>query len=261
MPTFIDQLGNTISLQGIPKRIVSLVPSQTELLWDLGLQTELVGVTKFCVHPNEMFRSINKVGGTKSLDLNKIRNLKPDLIIGNKEENEKSQIEELQKEFNVWMSDIYNFEDALQMMSGIGEVTGKNEKANKIIVEIKKLLPSIKNIFKQKRVVYFIWNKPYMPAAENTYIHYVLTYIGLLNAASHLQRYPVVTIDELIHMKPELCLLSSEPYPFKEKHCREIEEFIPGTKALIVDGEMFSWYGSRICKLPEYLKQIEKNFL
>ena len=110
---FTDQLNNTIELTDLPKRVISLVPSQSELLWDLGLREELVGITKFCVHPKEMFHSITRIGGTKTLNITKIRELQPDIIIGNKEENDYSQIIELQKEFKVWMSDIYTLNDFL----------------------------------------------------------------------------------------------------------------------------------------------------
>jgi ABC-type Fe3+-hydroxamate transport system substrate-binding protein len=258
MPTFIDQLGNTIRLDTPPRRIISIVPSQSELLWDLGLRDELVGITKFCIHPAEMFTTVTRVGGTKKLDIDKIRELKPDLIIGNKEENEKQQVEELQKEFNVWMSDIYNFKDALSMMKKIGEITGKKKAAEKIINKINKELPSIKNAFHRNKVAYFIWYKPYMLAADNTYIDYVLKYTGLKNAARSLSRYPVVNTDELNKLSPDYCFLSSEPFPFKEKHITEIEALVPGTKGIIVDGELFSWYGSRLAKLPAYIKELKK---
>ena len=119
---FTDDIGNTINLDGVPKRIVSVVPSQSELLWDLGLKNELIGITKFCIHPHEMYRSVARVGGTKKLHIEKIKELKPDLIIANKEENERSDIEELQKHFPVWISDIKNLDDALRMIHHVGEV-------------------------------------------------------------------------------------------------------------------------------------------
>lgn len=125
---FKDQLGQHIELTQIPKRIISLVPSQSELLWDLGLRDELIGITKFCIRPNEMFKFKDRVGGTKTLDIQKIRSLKPDLIIGNKEENEYGQIKELQNEFPIWMSDIYNLKDAYKMISDIGELVHKKMK-------------------------------------------------------------------------------------------------------------------------------------
>lgn len=259
MTTFIDQTGRSINFSEVPRRIISIVPSQSELLWDLGLREELIGITKFCIHPDEMFRTVERVGGTKTLDIEKIRKLKPDLIIGNKEENEKSQIEELQKEFNVWMSDIFNFEDAYEMIKCLGEILQKQQAANKISNQLRKTIPEIKNIFSNQRVLYFIWNKPYMLAGGNTFINHVLNYAGLVNVAQHLQRYPELTNDQLKEMKPDFCFLSSEPFPFKEKHQQEIELFLPGVKTLIVDGEIFSWYGSRLLHLPPYLKELKKK--
>src|SRR4051812_11307667 len=122
MTRFTDQMGNAVELEGPPSRIVSLVPSQTELLFYLGLDKEVAGITKFCIHPAEMFHSKPRVGGTKKYDFEKIRQLAPDLIIGNKEENEQKQVEELQKLYPVWMSDIRNLADALQMIRSVGEL-------------------------------------------------------------------------------------------------------------------------------------------
>lgn len=152
MPSFIDQCGDEIILHSIPKRIISLVPSQTELLWDLGLKEEIVGITKFCIHPEELFNSATRIGGTKKLDLEKIRALKPDLIIGNKEENEKEQIEELKKEFNVWMSDIYTVEDALNMIMECGKICGVAEASKSIVLETLGGMEKVKNIFEGKKM-------------------------------------------------------------------------------------------------------------
>ena len=259
MATFIDQTGKSIALDKTPERIISLVPSQSEFLWDLDLKEELIGITKFCIHPEELFRNKERIGGTKKLNIEKIRTLKPDLIIGNKEENEKLQIEILQKEFNVWMSDIYNFEDAFEMMKFIGEMTGKSLDAGKIINQIKKQLSSIKNIFNNQKVIYFIWNDPYMITGKNTFINCVLNYCGFVNGAGDLERYPEVSNEQLKEIKPEYCFLSSEPFPFKIKHVQEIQKILPETKIIIVDGEMFSWYGSRLIKLPAYIKQLKEQ--
>lgn len=253
----VDQLGNTIGLKEKPKRIVSIVPSQSEFLWDIGLREELVGITKFCIHPIDMYKTLTHVGGTKDLNLDKIRALQPDLIIGNKEENEKQQIELLQKEFNVWMSDIYNFEDAFEMMALLGNVNDKNGEAQKIIEGVKRSTATIKNFFDKKRVAYFIWNKPYMLAANNTFIDYVLNYLGFENAPLHLERYPELSVEALQEINPEVCFLSSEPFPFKEKHVMELQEKLPNSKILIVDGEVFSWYGSRLLRLENYIRELK----
>lgn len=258
MLKYKDQLGNVIKLEKKPVRIISIVPSQSEFLWDIGLRKELVGITKFCVHPVEMFKSIERVGGTKKLNINKIRALKPDLIIGNKEENEKADIELLQKEFNVWMSDIYTFEDAFEMMEDLGEIFDKKNATKRIVGEIKRTLPEVKNIFKGQKTAYFIWYKPYMFAAKKTFIDHVLNYIGLKNAVGNLKRYPKLDDEEIKQIDPEVCLLSSEPFPFKVKHIKELRDKLPNANIVIVDGEIFSWYGSRLLHFSSYIKDLKK---
>lgn len=250
---FTDQIGHTIKLNKNPERIISIVPSQSEFLWELGLRNELVGITKFCIHPEKMFQTIQRVGGTKKLDLDKIRELKPDLIIGNKEENEREQIEILQKEFPVWMSDIYTFEDAFKMMSGLGTLLGRQVEANSLVNSLRASLLRTRNLFSGKTLAYFIWYKPYMCAARSTFIDHVLDHLGFKNALSGLERYPEVDEELLRKTKPDICFLSSEPFPFKQQHLEELQKILPGSKILIVDGEVFSWYGTRLLHLEEYI--------
>jgi ABC-type Fe3+-hydroxamate transport system substrate-binding protein len=252
---FIDQLNNTIELNAFPKRIISLVPSQSELLWDLGLREELVGITKFCIHPKELYQSVTRIGGTKTLNIDKIRALKPDVIIGNKEENEQAQIEALQKEFKVWMSDIYTLNDSLSMIEGIGELVNKTEEAKKLTTLINTSFKQLKH--SQKTVLYFIWNKPYMMAGRATFIGHLLEKIGLTNSLSDVNsRYPTLSLDDIINLNPELIFLSSEPYPFKEVHVKELQKHLPNARILIVDGELFSWYGSRLTHSVTYFNEL-----
>jgi ABC-type Fe3+-hydroxamate transport system substrate-binding protein len=233
------------------------VPSQSELLWDLGLKNQLVGITKFCIHPNEMFRSVERVGGTKKLDIEKIRKLKPDLIIGNKEENEKSQVEELRKEFPVWMSDIYDLSDAYEMISSLSEIMKKEKEGETIIKNIQKKFSELDiTKFTGKKVAYFIWYAPFMAAAPGTFIDYILGKLGMKNAFSYLTRYPEITAAQIKSADPELIFLSSEPFPFKEKHVEELRKICPKAEILLVDGEMFSWYGSRLQYAPAYFESI-----
>jgi ABC-type Fe3+-hydroxamate transport system substrate-binding protein len=251
---FTDQLGRTISLSYPPKRIISLVPSQTELLFDLGLDVEIIGITKFCIHPEGKFKSTTKIGGTKKLNLDKIRSLKPDLIIGNKEENEKAQIEELMQEFPVWMSDIDVLEDALEMINLIGDLTGKHNTARQISLKIDEEFKKLSSAgHKKLKVAYFIWKDPYMLAGRNTFINDVLERAGFENKIT-FNRYPEMNAEEIKAAAPELIFLSSEPYPFKDVHVREMKEICPNAKVLIVDGEMFSWYGSRLLHTSSYLQ-------
>ena len=254
---FKDQLHQNIQLSSFPKRIISIVPSQSELLWDLGLRDELVGITKFCIHPHEMYKRIERVGGTKQLNLDKIRALKPDLIIGNKEENEQSQIIELQKEFPVWMSDIYNLDDALQMIELVGELVDQESKANVIKHTIEQSFLNLS--IGSKTALYLIWNKPYMAAGRATFIGDVLHQMGLENVLKNHTRYPELSIEDIVSLQPELILLSSEPYPFKQDHMFELQIKLPHSKILLVDGELFSWYGSRLTKSVDYFNKILKT--
>ncbi len=252
-----DQTEHTIELKDKPKRIISIVPSQSELLWDLGLKKELVGITKFCVHPNEMFRSIERVGGTKKLDLDKIRLLKPDLIIGNKEENEQTQIEELRKEFPVWMSDIYDLSDAFDMITSIAEITHTENKAEQLIKIIKNNFEKLDlKKCKGKKVAYFIWYDPFMAAAKNTFIDHLIERLGMVNVFAYLTRYPNVNAAQIKGAEPDYIFLSSEPFPFTEKHIRELKQISPASEVILVDGEMFSWYGSRLQYAPAYFESL-----
>lgn len=255
---FTDQLGRKISLDQRPKRIISLVPSQTEYLHNLGLDDEVVGITKFCVHPNDWFRNKQRVGGTKTVNFEKIRSLEPDLIIANKEENTQAEIEQLAKEFPVWISDIYTLVDAYEMMISIGEIFDKHERARAIVDEIKQEFGSLAGE-NTKRVLYFIWNGPKMCAGGNTFIDDMLNTLGMVNIASKemsLSRYPELTNEQIREAKPDVILLSSEPFPFKDKHIDEFQDLAPESQVHLVDGEMFSWYGSRLLKAPSYFKEL-----
>ncbi|MBL7900706.1 MAG: ABC transporter substrate-binding protein [Bacteroidia bacterium] len=254
---YTDQLGNQIQLNTIPKRIVSLVPSQSEFLWDLGLQKELIGITKFCIHPEKMFKQVTRVGGTKNPDPDKIRALQPDLIIGNKEENEKSIIEQLSREFPVWMSDVNTPGQALDMMSSLSSLTGRESQGNSIIEASGLSLTKSKEMFRGQSVAYFIWNAPYHFAGSETFIHSVLTHIGLKNVFSNQARYPELSLEKLADLRPDYCFLSSEPFPFREEHLLQIQKALPDTRVVLVDGEAFSWYGSRLIYLHDYLTQLK----
>lgn len=262
--SFTDQLGNTIEINYPPKRIISIVPSQTELLFELGLDKEIVGLTKFCIHPIEKFAGRTKVGGTKKLNIELIRSLKPDLIIGNKEENEREQVELLMEEFPVWMSDIYTLEDAKNTIKQIAELVDREPEAAYLNHLINAGFSDLQTLALQqgidKTVAYLIWREPYMLAGRGTFIDDILTLNGLRNVVRE-SRYPSMAINELTALKPDLVFLSSEPYPFKDKHLEEIRVAVPAAKLMLVDGEMFSWYGSRLVKAVQYLFQLQKEIL
>jgi len=256
--TFIDQLGNTIKLSDTPKRIVSLVPSQTELLFDLRLDKEVVGITKFCIHPEGKVKGKAIVGGTKNFDTAKIASLKPDLIIANKEENYKEGIEALQKVCPVWVSDIQNVDDACEMILNIGEITDKSIFAAGLVKKIRRHFRLLKK-GKGIRTAYFIWRKPYMSVGIDTFIHNIMNRGGFKNVFSDKKKYPIVSELELKRANPELILLSSEPYPFDEKHIEEFKAICPDAKILLVDGELFSWYGSRMQYTVAYIQSLQEQ--
>ena len=261
----IDQLHRSVEFNFPPKRIISLVPSQSELLWYLGVKEELVGITKFCIHPNEMFQLVKRIGGTKTINIDEVKKLNPCLIIANKEEHEQNQIEELAKMFPVYISDIYNLNDASQMIEQIGIITDRENESKKTISSIIEKHQLFKNQhlkINQNKVTYLIWKNPYMAAGSNTFITSMLHEIGFENIfANHQNRYPEITVADLQEKQLDYLFLSSEPYPFKEKDIIELQEKLPDTKIILVDGEMFSWYGSRLLYAFDYFCELIRKLL
>lgn len=248
----VDQINHPVSLSGKPLRIVSLVPSQTELLAYLGLEESVIGITKFCIHPNKWFREKQRIGGTKNVKLDEIEALKPDLIIANKEENTKDDILHLQKRFQVYTSDIVDISSAYQMMVDIGKLTNTERKAEELVHQLKKDFKDLAKL--TGTALYMIWREPFMSAGTNTFINTMLKLIGLKNAHTTNLRYDEVRKDEITALKPDYVFLSSEPYPFKQKHIDELKE-LTSAKILLVDGEMFSWYGNRLLHFKDYVNQ------
>lgn len=243
-----------------PKQIISVVPSQTELLFDLGLELEVLGITKFCIHPKEICQTKAIVGGTKNLNIEKIISLQPDLIIANKEENVKEQIELLAEKFPVWLTDVNNYNDALKMIADLGKLTRKTEKAEFIIHTINEQF-SIPVFNKKRKAVYLIWKSPFMTIGGDTFIDSMMYNAGFENTFHHLTRYPEIDIETIANSDCEFVLLSSEPYPFSQKHVDELKIALPDKQIIIVDGEMFSWYGSRMLKSAEYFNKLSATLM
>lgn len=252
---YTDQLGREVSISNPPLKIISTVPSQTELLFDLSLKSRIAGITKFCIRPQAGVNDIVKIGGTKQLDLELIKRINPDLIIANKEENDREQIEALAKDFPVWISDIFDLDDSLQMIKSIAEITQTESEAAAITQKISNNFQTIQSFGKPLKTLYFIWRKPYMVAGQDTFIDDMLTRCGFINVAP-ANRYPEMTVESITEIKPDMILLSSEPYPFKEKHINELKALLPQTAIYLVDGEMFSWYGSRLVYAPAYFNSL-----
>lgn len=255
----IDQLIRHIDTTNPFKRIVSLVPSQTELICDLGLQQRLVGVTKFCVHPEGLKEQSTIVGGTKSVKWEILKSLHPDIALCNKEENTLEIVQELEKFTQVHVADINTLEDCYELIEQYGRLFGVEDRGKVMISEIKDRLLDYNNFIKGRRmpkVAYMIWKKPWMLAGGYTFINHLLGIAGYRNGFEHLERYPQVELSDLQNSGIELLFLSSEPYPFSEKHKRELENLLPGVRIVLVDGEFFSWYGSRLILAFDYFKKL-----
>lgn len=253
--TFTDQMGYEVRLEHPPRRIVSLVPSLTELLADLGLSERVAGLTHFCVFPESLYKNRQRIGGTKKARVAQIQALEPDLVIANKEENEKEQVEAIKAFCPVWVSQVYDVPSALEMIRQLSEVTGVPESGHSLVKRIHEgigKLPSISPM----RALYMIWRKPYMAAGGDTFIHEMMKQINLTNVLADQDRYPQLSGSAIGELAPDLVLLSTEPYPFKERHIEELQQHLPNACFRLVDGSMFSWYGSRMEKAISYLRAL-----
>ncbi|WP_271406614.1 ABC transporter substrate-binding protein [Tenacibaculum soleae] len=260
---FKDQMNRVFEVPKTPKRIISLVPSQTELLVDLGLEKFIIGVTKFCIHPSYLRKKKTIVGGTKNIKIDKIKALKPDIILCNKEENTKEIVEACEQIAPTHVSDIFALDDSKELIMQYGEILSCKTAAENIVkklnIEISKFQQFIKNT-KEKKVAYFIWRNPWMVAGNNTFINHLLELNNFKNIYSNKQRYPEINLDEITKNDAlDFILLSSEPYPFKEKHISEISKYYKNSQTILVDGEMFSWYGSRLLKAFDYFIQLHRS--
>jgi ABC-type Fe3+-hydroxamate transport system substrate-binding protein len=237
---------------------VSLVPSLTEWLFDLGLEEEVVGITKFCVHPVHWQQTKPRVGGTKRVDVPRVLALAPDLVVASKEENVREQVEALARAVPVLLTDVQNFNDALAVNAEIGRVTGRHRQADGLNTVITNSFIGFP-LAPAGRALYLIWRKPYMTIGADTYIHSMLHLAGFTNVAGCYTRYPEVTVAEMQAWQPDWVLLSSEPYPFREKHLQELHDLLPQARVRLVDGEMFSWYGSRMKEAAAYFSSLRNG--
>jgi ABC-type Fe3+-hydroxamate transport system substrate-binding protein len=250
----IDQLQRTVEVSGNPIRIVSLVPSITELLFDLGLDSQIAGVTKFCIHPGNLTSQKVKVGGTKNINHEKIKSIAPDLIIANKEENTPEDIYELANHYPVWVSDVNDLHSAVNMIRSVGQICNRKVQSDQLADAILQAFGSIK---KQSGLtaLYVIWDNPVMAAGGDTFINDMLERCGVINMLKHKERYPVLDEEEIKTAKPDIIMLSSEPYPFRDKHV-DLWQKKYQCKVVNVDGTYFSWYGSRMKYAPAYFNAL-----
>jgi ABC-type Fe3+-hydroxamate transport system substrate-binding protein len=262
MKTYKDQIGRILALKKTPQRIISLVPSLTELLVDLGLESAIVGLTKFCVHPSHLKKTKTIIGGTKNINLKKIKALNPDIILCNKEENTKEIVALCEHIAPTHISDIFTIDDTLELINLYGELFSREAQAKKIVQEIRFKLVDFQQFIenkKLKKVAYFIWKKPWMVAGKKTFIHHMLQLNKFDNIYKNIERYPEIHIDNIeLKRDADFIFLSSEPYPFKKKDISEMEN-LSNARVILVNGEMFSWYGSRLLKAFDYFKALHQK--
>ena len=254
---FLDACGRQVEVPDEPKRIVCLCPSLTETLVALGLQQRLLGRTRYCIHPAADLQAVAEVGGTKQIDIAALKGIQPDLIVAEKEENRREDVQAMSQHWPVYVCDIQNIEQALHSIECLGEITRTSLNAQSLVSDIRGAWSGLPTVQTPLRVLYLIWRKPWMAAGQNTYIDAVLRRMGLVNVAADLSgRYPQIASEQLADLKVDLCLLSSEPFPFVQKHREELADLMPGMSNRLVDGEMFSWYGARMLPAADYLARL-----
>lgn len=256
----IDALGRPITLERPPGRIISLVPSLTELLAWLGLDQEVVGITRYCIHPEGWRQTRAIVGGTKKARIERVRPLAPDLILANKEENTREDVEQLQQLAPVYVTDVNNLEDCLQMILAVGQLVDRSDQAHDLHHQLQQRFAALAaHTHPARRALYLIWRKPWMAAGSQNFIDDMLRLAGYQNVLSDQPRYPQLTLEQLQALRPQEVLLSSEPYPFGPEHLAELSQLLPESRVRLVDGEAFSWYGSHLLTTPAYLQSLREG--
>lgn len=261
MPAFplttTDALGRSVTLPAPPRRIVSLVPSQTELLAHLGLDHRVVGLTRFCVRPKGWRAAKTIVGGTKQVNVEQVAALSPDFILANREENTPEDVEVLADMAPVYVTDVPTVDAACAMIRTIGCLTDRAEQAETLAAAIARRFATLDD-FAPVRAAYLIWREPFMTIGRDTIIHDVMARGGLANVFGDRTRYPEVTLDDLAAADPDVLLLPDEPFPFpsKDTFAADLRAALPEIPIHFVDGQAFSWYGSRLRETPAYLQSL-----
>ena len=232
------------------RRVVSLVPSLTKTMFDLGLGDRLIGVTRFCVDPVDGVASIAKVGGTKNPRLSDVVSLKPDLVLVNSEENRRSDIGWLEERFEVFETMPKSILDVTELLRALGERLDCHDEAESFVLQIQAEMTRIEvEGIGRSRIQVFapIWKGPWMSFNRDTYLHHLLATVGADNiCADYEERYPVISEDVMESLRPDLVLLPSEPFEFGLDHQSELlrSSLFPGCQVLLVDGRDYTWHGS-----------------
>ena len=262
----VDAAGTRHAPAGRDARIVSLVPSITELLCDLGLAGQLVGRTGFCVHPREIVRRIPKLGGTKDIDLGKLRALRPTHVILNIDENRSEDAQAL-AEFVAESIVTHPLGplDNLGLYRLIGGIFGRGREAEALCGKFEAAYAALRSAarsFAPERVLYLIWKNPWMTVSRDTYVSRMLALVNWETVpANSIARYPKIELGPAVLDEAGVVLLSSEPFMFRETHLAEMRALpvLRGKKIALIDAEMTSWYGSRAIEGLAYLRRFREQ--
>ncbi|NIM20579.1 MAG: ABC transporter substrate-binding protein [Candidatus Latescibacteria bacterium] len=262
-----DDLRRRHVFQSPPGRIVSLVPSITETVVLLGADQRLVGITDYCVHPEDALADIPRVGGTKNPDVPDILSLEPDVVLANKEENRKRDVEALEKQVPVFVTYPTTVRESLKTVRDLGTLLNAEDEAAKFTEECEGMMRSIAQdvtVSKPLRTACMIWRDPWMAVGPNTYASDLLKALGFENVyGSRKDRYPVTSLEELAERRPDVILLPNEPYEFDEGDKSFVEDFVNerGVSAMILllMGSHLTWFGSRTLAALEYLLDIRRR--
>jgi ABC-type Fe3+-hydroxamate transport system substrate-binding protein len=256
--TVVDALGRSLTIGRRPERIISLVPSLTEALFAFGLEQEIMGVTRFCVEPRRGVSGKTRVGGTKSVDIAKIKSLEPDLVVAGAEENSAADIAQLiEYGCPVFVTMVTSVQSAIDLLRQLATITGTTVAARPIIEEAKQALAFAQAAaagLQRVRVFCPIWRNPYMTCSRATYMADVIAVCGGRNVFDeHPERYPKVELAEIAALDPEAILLPSEPYRFTKRHKADFRALTEVTAVknghiFLIDGKMLTWYGPRIAQ-------------
>jgi len=260
-----DDEGVTHHFRQAPQRIVSLVPSLTESVASLGGADRLVAVTEWCVHPQDVVKTIPKVRGTKNPYVKKILELKPDLVLANREENRERHVVELRRHVPVFVTYPRSVFDALKTVKDLGVLLEAPERAAEIAEACETLIDGIhESADPYFHTACLIWRDPWMAVGPDTYIHDLLGHFGFVNVYRDEDgRYPETSLQELSERGAEIVLLPSEPYEFQDNHREEVQaavwQRVPGCRVVLVDGSYLTWWGTRTLAALRYLTSLRRR--
>lgn len=260
---FIDDLGNELNFDKKPKRIISLVPAITETLYDLNLEELIIGVTKECTYPIHFKSTKQIVGDTKTIELEILKELKPDLVFCNTTINSLEIITKLQKVTKVYITKVITIDDSKQMIKNLGILLNRRTEADLLNRKIDLKLEDFKlfiTSFNTLKVAYFTGYNPWIATGNKTYTNSLLSlnkYTNIYNAQNYL---PKINPKRIRHDgDPEILFFPSKPFTFEDQHAFEISEYTNRSSAVFIDGEMFGWFGSRLIKAFEYFKTLRNR--